>query len=84
MVPRSIPKEPALVRRDSPRVEAHERADRFVFRHECVNGTKRTTVLPAGPSSWHWDPEAGTVWPSIHCEGCGTHGFWRDGEWTPA
>lgn len=67
-----------------PRVEAHERRDRFVFIHECVNHTKRTTVLPVGRSSWTWDPEAGTVSPSIHCESCGTHGYWESGEWRPA
>ena len=64
-----------------PRVEPHARDDRFVFIHECVNGTRRTTVLPVGRSSWTWDRAAGTVTPELHCPSCGTRGSWRKGKW---
>ena len=36
-------------------------------------------------AGWSWVGEPGqTITPSIHCERCGTHGWWRDGAWQTA
>jgi len=67
----------------TPKVEADERPGYFRVIHDC-GGALRTSVLPVGEEGWQWDAEVGTVSPSIHCLGCGTHGFWREGAWVPA
>lgn len=67
-----------------PRVEPHERSDRFTFIHVCERGMIRTVVLPIGPWSWKWNREADTIVPSIACKGCGLHGYWEQGRWRKA
>ena len=67
-----------------PWVEPDERTGHFRFIHACTGGMKRISVLPIGEEGWQWDQEADTVTPSIHCLGCETHGFWREGKWVPA
>lgn len=70
---------------------------RFLFVHDChdldlVDGTLKQTptpgdtrYLPLGERGWSWVGEPGqTLTPSIHCERCGTHGFWTDGQWVKA
>lgn len=82
---RLAPKKPEAAAPDpAPRVEPHEREDRFTFIHVCHKGMVRTTVLPVGSSSWKWNREADTITPSILCRGCGLHGYWEQGRWKPA
>lgn len=73
-----------------PRCEVRDEGT-FRFVHDCLmhDGTTphpdESRSLPLGADGWTWVGEPGlTIQPSIHCLRCGTHGFWRDGEWVPA
>jgi hypothetical protein len=65
-----------------PRVERHEDGEHPVFFHDCA-GTVRHTILPIGQQGWTWQDDD-TLTPSVHCHTCGTHGWWRNGEWERA
>lgn len=72
----------------TPEVRLDEDGRHFLFSHECVNpdGWFPDERLPLGPPlGWiveSTDPL--TVSPSINCLNCGTHGWWRDGQWVGA
>ena len=41
--------------------------------------------IPIGDDGWAvtcWEPLS--VWPSLLCQGCGTHGWITNGQWQPA
>jgi len=66
-----------------PRVE-HGDDDRPIFVHACKRGPVERHTLPHSRQfGWWWDGED-TLMPSIDCHRCGTHGWWRDGQWVPA
>lgn len=56
----------------------------FWWEHDCsFHGKRVRGVLPFGTEKG-WtvtQKEPLTVTPSIHCLGCGTHGFITNGEW---
>lgn len=59
--------------------------------HDCstaLGGHRVHTMLPLGGEGWTLvSREPLTVSPSIYCvppEGCGTHGFFREGVWVGA
>ncbi|MCW2632077.1 MAG: hypothetical protein JWR88_1039 [Pseudonocardia sp.] len=65
--------------------------EHFWWTHDCVppySGVEpgpTTTLMPHAGGTWRVvQAEPLTVSPSIHCLGCGTHGFIRDGQWVPA
>lgn len=78
-----------------PRCEVVDEV-RFMFVHDChdldlVDGKLQQTptpgdvrYLPLGPEMWLWNTDHTSITPSIHCERCGTHGWWRDGAWQTA
>jgi len=70
--------------KELPRVERDE-DDHPVFFHVCtrVAVVERRTLALSRAMGWWWESE-NTLMPSIHCQRCGTHGWWRDGQWVPA
>lgn len=66
-----------------PRVERDD--DGYpVFVHACTSGTVQHETLRLDREAGWWWKRHDTLMPSIRCEICGTHGWWRDEVWVPA
>lgn len=67
----------------------HEDGQHFWWVHECLEwtgpGQQRKVIreieLPLSDNGWRYNPETGTVEPSVKCWTCGTHGRWENGKW---
>lgn len=65
----------------------------FALIHDCnaVCGDGETRMLRnrscSLPDDGRWTvtgpDEAATLGPSVVCEACGLHGYWRNGRWEP-
>ena len=55
------------------------------FRHRCDRGVRLVIVCAPLLAAQHRviDTDPLTVFPSILCTDCGTHGYITDGEWRP-
>ena len=51
------------------------------FVHACTDGRLRRTTLPLSRETGWWWADDNTLMPSIHCQSCGTHCWWRNGQW---
>jgi hypothetical protein len=63
-----------------PRVD-RDAEGRPKFVHACTEARLRRTVLPLSRDTGWWWADNQTLMPSIHCQTCGTHGWWRNGLW---
>lgn len=63
-----------------PRVE-RDADGRPKFVHACTESRIRRTVLPLSHATGWWWADGDSLMPSIHCHACGTHGWWRNGQW---
>jgi hypothetical protein len=75
-----------------PRVEKVD-DDRFLFIHDCFDSQRvdgqvvqvpdpqSKRYLPLGEGGWVWTSDGQSILPSIHCQRCGAHGYWTNGEW---
>lgn len=65
-----------------PRVDRTEDGHPF-FSHACTSVPVDRRTLPLNHATGWWWESDDTLMPSIHCHRCGTHGWWRDGQWVP-
>lgn len=63
-----------------PRVERDDEG-RPRFIHACTSVPVHSGTLPLNHETGWWWADDDTLMPSIHCHRCGTHGWWRNGQW---
>jgi hypothetical protein len=75
----------------APHVLPHDDGMHFWWLHDCWDflgepptyrrDRETETMLPIGPHGWDYNADTDTVFPSLLCYRCHTHGWWIAGQW---